>query len=263
VRDVKALTLHLLQPAAHAVLVDAPSRSYFGGDPRLPPSVAWPIWNEKKLGFLARLSLAEISRVHSVSWLPNTGALLFFYDADAQPWGFDPKDRGCCAVLHVPDITSVNDSPESEIVKGAGLQHKNIAFCKVVTFPGWERDAIQLLNFTDGEFDRYLEVAGDPFHGMSRHQIAGYPAAVQADSMELECQLVSNGLYCGDGTGYADPRAEELNPGSSDWRLLFQIDSDDDLDIMWGDCGTIYFWIREQDARVGNFTNPWLIFQCA
>ena len=32
---------------------------------------------------------------------------------------------------------------------------------------------------------------------------------------------------------------------------------------MWGDCGMIYFWVREPEARSGNFANAWLVLQCA
>jgi uncharacterized protein YwqG len=66
--------------------------------------------------------------------------------------------------------------------------------------------------------------------------------------MQLECQLVTNGLYCGDASGYDDPRRRALETGATDWRLLLQIDSDDVLGSMWGDSGRVYFWIREQDV---------------
>ena len=81
--------------------------------------------------------------------------------------------------------------------------------------------------------------------------------------MELESQLASNGLYCGDATSYDDPRVASLRGGSKDWRLLLQFDSDDDLHVMWGDCGKLYFWVREQDARLGRFDAAWVVLQCS
>lgn len=80
--------------------------------------------------------------------------------------------------------------------------------------------------------------------------------------MELECQLVTNGLYCGDSSGYEDPGVKDLERGIGDWHLLFQMDSDDELNIMWGDAGLIYFWIRKQDALEGIFAKTWLVLQC-
>ncbi|MCR8632194.1 YwqG family protein [Paenibacillus radicis (ex Xue et al. 2023)] len=38
---------------------------------------------------------------------------------------------------------------------------------------------------------------------------------------------------------------EELEKGVSDWKLLLQIDSEEEIGMMWGDAGRIYFWIRE------------------
>ncbi|MDR2512739.1 MAG: DUF1963 domain-containing protein [Puniceicoccales bacterium] len=46
------------------------------------------------------------------------------------------------------------------------------------------------------------------------------------------------------------------------WKLLLQLDSDDDTGWMWGDVGTVYFRIREQDARKADFSKVWMVFQC-
>ena len=32
--------------------------------------------------------------------------------------------------------------------------------------------------------------------------------------------------------------------------------------MMWGDVGTLHCWIREPDARAGDFSGVWLILQC-
>ena len=81
--------------------------------------------------------------------------------------------------------------------------------------------------------------------------------------MELECQLVSNGIYCGDSVGYHSDEAKTLRSGASDWMLLLQIDTDDDTAMMWGDVGTIYYWIRKQDLVEGAFDRTWMILQCS
>lgn len=80
--------------------------------------------------------------------------------------------------------------------------------------------------------------------------------------MQLECQLVSHGLYCGDSSGYQDPRAAELEPGAVEWRLLLQIDSEDDAGMMWGDVGRIYYWMHRQDLANRNWEKARLCFQC-
>lgn len=262
-RDIEALVAPLATPAVHIVSTKSPSLSHFGGAPRLPSDVVWPVKNGVRLGFLARLSLNEIHHACSVPWLPNQGALLFFYDMRNQPWGFDPEDRGSCAVLHVPDLpevtTETDDGPNGDELP---FPHKNICFERIAVLPSGERGPVDALNLTSEESDEYDRIADARFREKPRHQIAGFPTPVQGDDMELECQLVTNGLYCGDPSGYKDPRVPALESGANDWRLLLQFDTDDDLDIMWGDAGTIYYWVREQDARADDFTNSWLVLQC-
>ena len=80
--------------------------------------------------------------------------------------------------------------------------------------------------------------------------------------MESESQFASNGIDLGDSGAGSTPRAMALRDGANEWRLLFQIDSDEAADMMWGDVGTIYFWIRESDARARRFEASWLILQC-
>ena len=49
-----------------------------------------------------------------------------------------------------------------------------------------------------------------------------------------------------------------------DWLLLFQLDTvtKDDFELMFGDCGRIYYYIRKEDLEARNFYNVWLIMQC-
>ena len=56
--------------------------------------------------------------------------------------------------------------------------------------------------------------------------------------------------------------SEGVEEGAPEWRLLLQLDSDEAVDVMWGDVGTLYFWIRESDARAARFDRTWLILQC-
>lgn len=81
--------------------------------------------------------------------------------------------------------------------------------------------------------------------------------------MDLECQLVSHGLYCGDASGYQATRAKELEAGRQDWILLLQLDTDDDAGMMWGDGGMLYFWIRKEDLERSRFDRCWMILQCS
>ena len=263
-RDMRKLLEPLSEPSIHMLKTTKMTKSQFGGVPKLPKSISWPTKNEHPLTFLATLSLDEISILHSFEWLPQSGNLLFFYDIEEQAWGYDPIDKGSWQVIYVEDnAMELVEVVQPELLsKDLILPTQNIEFNLIQTFPSWERDVISSLDLTDEEFDLLTDIQTEVYKENPHHQIGGYPDPMQADQMEHECQLVSNGLYCGDSTGYEDPKAKELESGISDWRLLFQMDTDDDFNIMWGDAGLIYFWIRKQDAIEKSFEKTWLILQC-
>jgi uncharacterized protein YwqG len=260
-RDIRELTQSLILPSVHVFTQAKPARSHFGGNPNLPEHVAWPVWRERKLDFLARISLEELKGVYRFEWLPETGALLFFYAAEQQPWGYDPDHRGSCAVILVPDLETPPvferhpSDPEWPIFKYMGFQ-------SFETLPSLLRDTVEDLKLSSEEQNEYVSLSESPFHDLPKHQIGGYPFTMQQDDMELECQLVTNGLYLGDNSGYRDPRAAALTPGAKDWALLFQFDTDDELDVMWGDIGIIYFWVERHEAAQGRFGNSWVVLQC-
>jgi uncharacterized protein YwqG len=115
----------------------------------------------------------------------------------------------------------------------------------------------------DDESERYIAVKEYLTSGGegASHKLLGHADPVQ-NPMELECQLVTNGVYCGDSSGWEEPRAKALEAGRTEWRLLLQLDSDERAGMMWGDAGRLYFWIRDSDLREHRFDRAWLILQC-
>ena len=196
--------------------------------------------------------------------LPGSGLLLFFYHSEQATWGFDPKDRGSWRVVHIDDdaqncsLRAAPSSPQSP----TEYPEKPVEPYLINTLPSWEDSRVEQLGMSDSEADAYTDECSAVYVEQPAHQLFGHASPQQGNDMDLECQLVSNGLYCGDSRGYADPRAEALESGAADWRLLLQVDSDDDADMMWGDLGMLYFWIRHEDLRSRNFENTWMILQC-
>jgi uncharacterized protein YwqG len=143
-------------------------------------------------------------------------------------------------------------------------------FASYLTLPhlfsrAFERLEVQA-GITDAERDRYWDLLEDwerqeGVRFSTHHRLLGHSSNVQGD-MQLEAQLVMNGLYCGDSSGYQSPRAAELAPGVDDWILLFQLDSDDQAGLLWGDNGMLYYWIRHDDLRDGRFDHVGMTMQC-
>lgn len=240
--------------------------SKIGGAPDIPTDFVWPqTKNGQFLHFLCQLNLAEIKPFDSNNLLPTDGLLSFFYDVVEQPWGFDPNDEDGFHVFHFTQAKlQRTEQPNTlmESINSAALSFKN-----EWTLPSWESPDGQKLTdlLTEQQEDAYNDFLfdwideGETEH--TTHRIDGHPNMIQGD-MYLECQLVTNGLYCGDSTGYDHPLRKELEPHAKDWKLLLQLDSADDLGYMWGDSGKLYFWIREQDCKNKAFDKVWAILQC-
>ncbi len=256
--DIREVADQLAIPAILIKKSNEATNSYFGGSPPRIEGVEWPRVEDRPLCFLACIDLAEVP--NTLGWLPQSGTLLFFYDMLKQPWGFDPKDRGAWRVLY----QSGSNSSEKHETQPAGVECDLprcwIRYESASVPPVWTPERYG--EISDEDHDS-LELYLDSMHGKDpKHQIGGFPNAVQNDYMELECQLASNGLYCGNQSGYEDPRASALEAGAADWKLLLQIDTDDDLEVMWGDDGRLYFWVREDEAKQCDFSNAWVVLQC-
>jgi len=213
------------------------------------------------LAFLGQLSLREVSAVAPLPGWPQEGILAFFYDAD-QIWGFDPLDRGHCSILfYSEDVLLTPAEFPKTLANNARFPKCSLQFRREWTLPTF-------IELNDGQLcktDEYCDLVkrlNSSGIGDTVHRVGGYPQEVQGD-MQLECQLVTNGIYCGNPRGYQDPRRAELEKGASDWQLVTQFDSDEArLGWTWGDMGRVYFWARRQDIEAADFRNSWAILQC-
>ncbi|TWU00020.1 hypothetical protein Pla108_09630 [Botrimarina colliarenosi] len=228
--------------------------SKIGGDPDLPADLEWPRASENSLHFIAQFKLSELPPIASTS-LPSVGMLYFFYDMNGQHWGFDPEDGEGHRVLYSECETGLSRRlPPDDIANDDAVLECHLQVAKSFSLPSDPPSGVSFEG-DQAQWDAYFELTE------GSHQLLGLPSEIQ-NPMELECQLASNGLYVGDASGYQDIRAKALEEGATDWRLLFQMDSDDDAGIMWGDGGMIYYWIRKQDLAAKRFEKSWLILQC-
>jgi uncharacterized protein YwqG len=251
-----------------------------GGRPDLPKEITWVtetnivettkkkflIFNSKKeetiskpLSFIAQINLSETSPFDNDNLLPKTGLLYFFYSAEQEVWGFDYKDKNKFKVIYwTGDFSELKrtdfpeDLPECSCFKPCSVDIK-----AEVSLPSYGHEVYE--DFADGEDDKFWE---EVYNDGNVNKLLGYSDNIQ-NEMELECELVTNGLYCGDPSGYNDPRAKALEPNSRNWRLLLQIDSNEENEMMWGDCGRLYFWIKKDDLLNKQFDKSWFSLQCS
>ena len=263
--DVHLNYLDSLKKSAIALTaVDGEIFSRIGGLPDLPDDITWPEWKEVPLAFLGQIDLSEIPAGLVVNELPGSGILYFFYDQEQGTWGFDPRDEGSWQVIYTDKSSSEcsrRSAPEG-LDEEFIASEKYVKFSAIQTYPDWQDERVEALNLNDTQSDQYFDLCSSCYLGNPEHQLFGYPAPVQGNDMDLECQLASNGIYCGNAEGYNCAQAQELEPGKADWILLMQLDSDDDTGMMWGDMGKLYFWIKKDDLKNASFENCWMILQC-
>lgn len=239
--------------------------SRIGGLPDVPDVFDWPRYMGYPLSFIAQIRLEDLVAYDLDLPLPKQGSLLFFYDSQQRTWGFDPKDRGSGAVYYIANATQelCRRQPPEDLPEMGWFRCCKLEFEASINLPDpWSIHFNPELSDSEmGKVLKYLELS----HGQNAgpiHRLAGHADCVQ-NAMEYECELVTNSLYCGDSSGYEDPRSQQFRSTAKDWRLLLQIDSDDNSSMMWGDLGMIYFWIKETDLKDGRFENIWTILQCS
>ena len=115
------------------------------------------------------------------------------------------------------------------------------------------------------EYDALRQEYGCALDGdwSANTKLLGYPDVIQ-NSMERECEEVTRGIYNGGVHEVSQELEEEIEKNSKDWMLLYQMGvvEKDGFELMFGDVGHIYFWIKKQDLEKRNFDNVWLILQC-
>jgi uncharacterized protein YwqG len=241
------------KPALKLLASTKESLTFSGGMPKSAP-FEWPRKENRPLGFVAQVDLSEHQLIDIDPRLPEKGRLLFFYDLEEQPWGFDPKHKGGWKVI----FDDSNDEPKSilppedlnDIYKNTQVTY--LLSDRFISIPSPGGNSLKELKMTEDEEDDYCDLYDDIDAEEPRHQIGGYPDLVQGDEMEEECQLALGGFDCRNS-----PEAIQLLKKENDWKLLLQFETDGDA--IWG---MLYFWIKQSHAKSKNFQDTWMILQC-
>lgn len=238
----------------------APGASKMGGCPDLPVGMAWPrMPGGTAMSFIAQINFAQVHPCDTEGRLPRKGMLWFFYDCsdDGMPWGYDPKDADGWKVIYAEDaeLEPAEEPDDLEVT----FSEARISFESRIDLLGTDSDICDDLDLPDEEMDDYFDWM-DEREGAC-NKLLGHSDNIQG-GMELECEYVTNGIYCGDPSGYEKAKRLGLNKNAAHWNLLMQVESNEELGMMWGDMGRLYLWITEEDLKARRFENSWLILQC-
>lgn len=260
--------------------------SKIGGKPNLPEEFEWPCYEGKAyngivanwpLSFLAQINLEDIAALDQDNKLPKTGMLSFFYEMQTEKWGYDPKDKGCARVFYFEDPLSLVkiDFPDS-LEEDYRFPEFVLSFEQTISLPSYssfydssmenelsEKFPEETDNFDWDDYNCLKEEYGCLVEE-DITQFFGYPDVIQNPNMEQQCEEVTRGIYNGAPHELSDEFETEIKKASNDWILLFQMGTiqSDDFELMFGDCGYIYFWIKKQDLAKKNFNHIWCVLQC-
>jgi uncharacterized protein YwqG len=220
--------------------------SHLGGRPDVGPGFQWPRWKDKPLGFLGQINCAEVAALDPENLWPKTGSLCFFYAIADCPWAGEPGCEGSWAVIHVKES---NPRP-AELPPGMDEDGLLPAYPASLRRFSSLPDSLSV-DLSDEEFDSFYELRTELKRVDGKfeaaHQTLGHPDAVQGPVEDEWDEIEGNSVRPSNG---------------SDWKLLLQFDSDDDLNVMWGDAGMLYFGIREAAFRAQRFEETQLTWQC-
>lgn len=257
VMDVEAAAEHI-----------APDGSKLGGMPYLPKDFAWPCFcdegDENPLSFLCQINLADVKKYDRDGLLPEKGLLYFFYDCDAFRWGFNPEDKGCARVFYFENTEDfVPMAWPEEIEEDYIVPEMAVRFASCPSYPKYEE--LEFHSSIDCEWEDYddaLEKLGVDMEA-ENHKLLGYADIIQ-NEMLSECERVTRGIYCGGKPSDTEDDEVQIRQGAKDWTLLLQLSTleKDGWELMWGDCGMLYFYIKKQDLAQKRFENAWFSLQC-
>ena len=217
--------LHLLPPST--LSENTQLESHFGGHPYFEMGESWPTTEKgKALDFVF-----QVFNSKELELPENIALVQLFYDWDELPWDTG-EDGWLVKIYHKVDKQNIEfiSRPE-ELVESP--------FCKIDfisdrSLPDWEgidlfkAEAAKLSCVLNEEspWEAYensvLGLIGKQDY---QSQLGGYPKWVQ---------------------GEATPLNIEGNP----LKLLFQVDSEENANLMWGDLGSIYVFYEEETERI-------------
>ncbi|MFI1331133.1 YwqG family protein [Streptomyces sp. NPDC020845] len=263
----------LLEPRGQILSAARPGDEHvgvLGGEPQLPEAVEWPVWEgHGPLSFVASLDCAQLSAAATGLALPADGTLLFFYfDGQADEYESwvnpsNPESRPGSRILYVPAGTPVLPRPAPAPLK----PYRRV--------PLRTDAAVDLPQLTNAELHEplgldYETVSTDPVYvefqdavwNLRRvhHQVGGEPSNIQGEVAYEVGDFPED--WDLDEFNPDNPHFDDILAEEARWRLLLQIASDDDADMMWGDAGALYWLIDPEDLAAGRFDQARFTWQC-
>lgn len=196
--------------------------------------------NNRPLSLLLQIKCSDLAPYDKEKVLPSTGHLYFFYelsDLDLK----EGNDNVCVVYNDVPDSELQRQSYPENLAEEYRLKEMPLAFSVRRSYP---------------TFDDFVYLFSDH---IDMHAIEEYDMALERLQLEKENDVIGTML------GYADIIQSNIMEDLDKNVLLLQlftIESEDVDELMFGDCGNLYFYISRRALKNKNFNRTVFDWQC-
>ncbi|MEL6405983.1 MAG: YwqG family protein [Chloroflexota bacterium] len=260
--------------------------SKIGGDPDLSPDFEWRTHEQIPLTFVAQFKLSDLTTAMQTTLprvlptqrplfdlsaiptkadihqphLPEQGMLYFFYEASHLPYA----DTSGWQVTYHPSedpadlIRISHPQGETDTHPVRPFPERPITFQKQLTIP---RELYSPYE-TRPRFGNlaYTEL-WSAHRQRPHHTIYGDPYTIQEDVLQT-CITQQAGIKpAGKRYTYTAEQQHHIESCRHEWQFLFQIGSDWDTHMSWGDMGFLYVCIPKISLAERRFEDCWVVIQ--
>lgn len=251
--------------------------SKLGGRPDLPKGTAWPTGHEDQpFAFLAQINCAEAATHDEEHILPTTGLLSFFYQPDDRYLDLAHWNPKNVRVLYTESAklsrlefpASLPDGSDDIEWESHRFPAAKVSFIDGQSLPSYYGDLKPRLKpaVTDEQSEAFAEIyeptrlALSPTNTTETYLLGHAEVLQESDGREF-AEIAFNPKVFGTKHRSPLPKGDWVKARSlaatHKWRLLFQLSSHQDLKMMWGDVGYLFFLIREDDLKAKRFDRVW------
>lgn len=215
--------------------------SKHGGQPDVPEDFQWPLDdNNRPLSLLLQINCSDLTSFVSEDYLPKSGHLYFFYELGEQNWeGAENSIRVIYIDTRHKELHRI-DFPKT-LANEFRLKERVISFKTKDSYPSF-----QDLSNQNAEYQHIID------------KVESFNEA--RNRLQSESSINAIGTMFGYADLIHDVIVNDLNVNI----LLLQLFSieDDAYELLFGDCGNIYFYISPQDLKNKDFKNLKFELQC-
>lgn len=272
-QDIEKIEIELKNTARNSITLttgeeiqNPECKTHFGGIPDVPSDFVWPTFEcttfddsevkPRPLNFLMQIDLEQTAALDGDNLLPHEGLLSFFHVIDAEVYGDSGKDMDCLRVFWFKDKSSLKPARVPDEIKCENpfpavslVMEKRLSYIT-------SDDLFEYYDGGENALDCYWEAAKDieGADGESGSQLLGWADWVQYSDVPKFEKIYRSGK--------ADDT--QLKNAPHEWLLLLQLDPIyyKNFELMYGDSGSLYVYIRKEDLLARRFDKTYFTWQC-